>query len=161
MIAVCLKVQALLMVDNVNVFHAVKEWKVDMQQMEGMDRECSRLKTEQEKYLVLKEGVYRDWKEGILSKEDFLDLKKIYKEKYEGLQEMIQQQEKRMQELFCRRERTDAQFKKLKTPAALIQINREVLIYFIERIIVYEDKRLCIEFRYQDLLDKIILSKYQ
>lgn len=160
-IAVCLKVQALIMVDNANVFHAVKEWKVDMQQMEGMDRECSRLKTEQEKYLVLKEGLYRDWKEGILSKEDFLDLKKIYKEKYEGLQEMIQQQEKRMQELFCRRERTDAQFKKLKTPAALIQINREVLIHFIERIIVYEDKRLCIEFRYQDLLDKIILSKYQ
>ncbi len=160
-IAACLKVQALIMVDNANVLDVVKEWRVDTQLIVSFDNECSRLKREQEKYLALKEGVYRDWKEGILSKEDFLDLKKIYKEKYAGLQKMIKQQEKKIQELFYRSLRINAQFKELKTVAALIQINREMLIYFIERIIVYEDKRLCIEFRYQDLLDKIILSKYQ
>ncbi len=157
----CLKVQALIMVDKRNVFDAIKELKVDAQQMVSYDRERSRLKKEQEKYFDLKDHLYQDWKEGILSKEDFLDLKKIYKEKYTGFQKMIEQQERRIQELFCENLASNEQLEKLKTETALIEINREVLIHFIERIIVYEDKRLCIEFRYQELFDKVILAKYQ
>ncbi len=157
----CLKVQALIMVDKRNVFDAIKELKVDAQQMVSYDRERSRLKKEQEKYFDLKDHLYQDWKEGILSKEDFLDLKKIYKEKYTGFQKMIEQQERRIQELFCENLASNEQLEKLKTETALIEINREVLIHFIERIIVYEDKRLCIEFRYQELFDKVILTKYQ
>lgn len=149
-IATCLKVQALILVDNANVFEGVKEWRTNAQSIVSFDSECSRLKKEQEKYLTLKEHLYQDWRDGILSKEDFLDLKKIYKEKYTGLQKMIKQQENRIQELFYKSLVIDAQFKELKTAATLIQINRKVLIRFIERIIVYEDKRLCIEFRYQD-----------
>lgn len=157
----CLKVQALIMVDKDNVLDAIKEWKADVQQIKSMNRECSRLKKEQQKYLKLKDSLYQDWKEGILSKDDFLDLKKIYKEKYAGLQKMIEQQEKRVQELLYTSLISDAQLEELKTVAALIEINREVLIHFIERIVVYEDKRLCIEFRYQDLFDKATLFKYQ
>ncbi len=157
----CLKVQALIMVDKRNVFDAIKELKVDAQQMVSYDRERSRLKKEQEKYFDLKDHLYQDWKEGILSKEDFLDLKKIYKEKYTGFQKMIEQQERRIQELFCENLASNEQLEKLKTETALIEINREVLIHFIERIIVYENKRLCIEFRYQELFDKVILAKYQ
>ncbi len=160
-IAACLKVQALIMVDKDSVFNAIEEWKVDMQQIESMGRECSRLKKEQEKYVELKAHLYQDWKEGILSREDFLDLKKIYKEKYAGLQKMIEQQEKRIQELVYISFIANEQLKELKTELSLIQINREILIRFIERIIVYEDKRLCIEFRYQDLIDKAILFQYE
>lgn len=160
-IAACLKVQVSVMLDKANVFDTEKEWRADIQQIVSFENECSRLKREQEKYVELKECLYRDWKEGIFSKEEFLDLKRIYKEKYAGLQKMIEQQEKRIQELFYISLITDAQLKELKTVAALIQINREVLLHFIERIIIYEDKRLCIEFRYQDLFDTANLFKYQ
>ncbi len=151
----CLKIQALIMVDKVNVLDAVNELKVDIQPIATCNRECSRLKREQQRYLELKSNLYQDWKEGILSKDDFLDLKKIYKEKYISFQKMIEQQERKIQELLYTSLISSVQLEELKKRTTLTQINREVLIHFIERIIVYEDKRLCVEFRYQESFDRV------
>ena len=142
------------MVDKVNVLEVLNELKVDIQPIVTCSRECSRLKREQQRYLELKSSLYRDWKEGILSKDDFLDLKKIYKEKYISFQKMIEQQERKVQELLYTSLISSVQLEELKKRTTLTQINREVLIHFIERIIVYEDKRLCVEFRYQESFDR-------
>lgn len=141
------------MVDQKKIVDMVKELKIDVKKIENFDREWLRLKEEQQKYLELKSHLYKDWKEGILSEQEYFDLKKIYEEKYMEIQKMMEQQQKSIQECSHKKELLDTKLKKMKKMENLEELNRSMLIHFIERITVYEDKRLCIEFRWQDAFD--------
>lgn len=164
-VGICLKMQTSIMVDQEKIVDMVKELKTDVKKIENFDREWLRLKEEQQKYLELKSHLYKDWKEGILSKQEYFDLKKIYEEKYMEIQKMMEQQQKSIQECSHKKELLDTKLKKMKNleelnkieeikkMIELEKINRSMLIHFIERITVYEDKRLCIEFRWQDAFD--------
>lgn len=102
--------------------------------------EFERLRAGQERYEELQRGLYEDWKGGMLTKEEFLDFKSIYQERYAGIEEILARQEAAFRELLCREPPGQSPLK----------LNRELLLAFVQRILVYEDRRLCLELRCTD-----------
>ena len=46
---------------------------------------------------------------------------------------------------------------KFKEVLELTELSREVLVTFIDRILVYEDKRICLELRNREVFSKILM----
>jgi len=153
-----LRLQAEIMLDKVNVIAQVRAQEVDFDELMTFERELLQLKSEQEQYISLQSGLYEDWKKGIITKEDFLDFKKIYEEKFVHLQKMIEQQDKTIKERFRAKVALGIQLERFKEVLEFTELNREILITFVQRIFVYEDKRICIEFRFQELFERAVIS---
>lgn len=94
--------------------------------------------------------LYPDWKAGILTREEYLKLKERFlrekeeaEKRRERLLEKLEEKEKGKEEsnLFIQ------QFLKFKN---IKKLTREVVVSLIHMIYIYEDKKIRIQFKYQD-----------
>lgn len=99
-------------------------------------REIRRLKQVEEQLRRLSDGLREDFEKGILDREDFDDFSRIYGEYGRRLQEAVGKQEKAV--------------RRVSEEAEERQSSRMAVSAFVERIGVYEDKRIGIRFRFGD-----------
>ncbi len=106
--------------------------------------EVKRLRSEAEKYASLQAGLYQDFKEGLITREDY----GCFHEIYEAQREQIKRAAARQEELLCARRPTDESLS--EAPREQLgdgKLSREMLVAFTGRILVYEGKRICLEWR--------------
>ena len=92
-------------------------------------------------------GLYPDWKSGILSKEEYLKLKAGFAaEKSEALKRAASLSEYILQEETGSNPFLDSfiQYKNIRS------LNREVLTALVDSILIHENNRITIVFKYQD-----------
>ena len=106
---------------------------------------------EEEKIKKFKESLYGDWKEGILSKEEYLSMKESYQKQLNDLRCVIQKLE---QEKMKAEEKGEAKqnpfllsFCRYKN---ITELNREVLTELVEDIFVHEGGEITIRFRFHE-----------
>ena len=131
--------------------------EIDFSELERFDREIARLRGEEEKYRSLRSGLYEDLKAGIITQEDFYSFRYIYEEQYARIQEAIRKQEETIRILFKSGISGGMRLEKFKEVLELTELNREVLVTFIDRILVYEDKRICLELKNREVFSKILM----
>ncbi len=156
-----LRQQIDLFLDKTGVLAHIGEMEIDFEEVAAFDRELKKLREEQDKYLSLREGLYEDFKKGILTEEDFKSFRAIYEQRYQAAQQAIGRQEETIKALFKSGVEAGASLERMKTVMQVAELDRMTLITFVKRILVYEDKRVYVEMRHRELFSKAaMLSEY-
>lgn len=152
-----LQSQAALLLDEARVLSRIERMEINFEELTQFDQEIARLRKEEEKYISLRSGLYEDLKAGIITQEDFQSFRGIYEEQYAKTQEAIRKQEEMLHTLFKSGVAGGVRLERFKEVLELTELNRDVLLTFIDRILVYEDKRICLELKNREMFSKILM----
>ena len=144
-----LKMQLNLLFHKSKVLSGIEGMRVNLEEVAPLEQELLRLRQEEEKYLALRRGLYEDLKDGILTQEDFYAFRNIYDEQYVKAQEAIEKQEEMIHSVYQSGIASGIRLEQIKEMLELTELNRDVLLVFINKIMVYEDKRIGIELNSQ------------
>ncbi|MCD7717199.1 MAG: recombinase family protein [Lachnospiraceae bacterium] len=144
-------------VEQSKVVASVRGLEMRYDDIIAFDNEIVGLKAEQEKYRKLRAALYEDFRGDIISEEDFKTFSAIYEKKYTELEKVIRQQTENIKELFKNGLEAGVRLEQFKEVLELDALNRSVLVTFVEKILVYEDKRLQVVLRCQNFYEKTAL----
>ncbi len=156
-----LQQQLALFLDKNHVLTQIQKMEVPFNEVEIFDKEIQKLHQEQEKYVFLRKGLYEDLKQGIITEEDFHNFRQIYEMQYQAAEEAVRRQEEAVRSLFKAGVAAGANLEKMKFTLEITELNRDVLVAFVSRILVYEDKRVFLELKAKDMFAKaLIMADY-
>ena len=120
------------------------------------NRQITKKKEEVEKYNHLRLDLYEDYKDELITKEEYLELKEIYEKRIQTAEQMLEAMEVEMAFLAEGEWSTCDWINEFKKYGYLEFLSREVVVSLIEQILVYEKKegehypRIEIHFKYAD-----------
>jgi len=152
-----LQQQLALFLDKSYVLEQIRELEIQFDGVAAFNKEIQKLHREQEKYMFLCTGLYEDLQEGIITEEDFRDFRQIYEIQYQAAEDAIRQQKNAVKELFEAGVSAGANLEKMKSTLEITALNRDILVTFVSRILVYEDKRVFLELRAKDMFAKVLM----
>lgn len=147
-----LQQQLALFLDKGHVFTQIETMEVQFDEVAAFNKEIRKLHQEQEKYVSLRSGLYEDLKRGIITEEDFRDFRQIYEKQYQATEDAIRQQEEAVKALFRAGMAAGANLEKMKSTLEITELSRDILVTFVSRILVYEDKRVFLELRAKEVM---------
>lgn len=103
----------------------------------------------------MKEGLYEDFKNGILDENEYLDMRYRYAKELEELKKETVQMEavKKSLEKDFKAEGNMADL--IRSMADINEITRDMVVKLIENITVYEGKRISVQYTFEDELKKL------
>lgn len=113
---------------------------------------------EMEKIKNIKRYLYEDWKNGDITKDEYLEYKQKYENDIEKIKKNIismDKQNEKQKEIIYEKNKWIENLKKNKN---IVELDRDIVAELIDYIEVYEDKRIKIHFKFINELDKIICS---
>lgn len=136
--------------EQARLFEQIRGQEANLEAVMGMNSEVTRLKEEEQKYECLKTGLYEDLRQGIISREEFERFYRDFSMEAERLGNAGREQEK----LICDMLRTGVvsagKLEVLKGTMELTDIDRHTLTSMVNRILVFEKKRVEVEFNFYD-----------
>lgn len=103
-----------------------------------LEKEWEMLQEEWQSYVALYQGLYQDWKRNLLNEEEYLCFQKNYQKRCQSLQQTLERQKKSQEKFIVH-----------SKPAAAWMVDRMTLLTLIKRIWIYEERKICVELRYQ------------
>lgn len=139
----------------------IQKMEVDFGEIARFDKEIERLHKEQDKYLELRAGLHEDLKTGLITETDFKNFRAIYEKKYEESKQALLKQEEMLKHLFKNGVSSGMRLERFKEAMELTELDRDTLLCFIRRIEVFEEKKVYVEFRWQEEFNKmLVLQEY-
>lgn len=152
-----LRQQISLFLDKSRVLSHLEQMEINLEEVDSFDREIESLHKEQDKYLLFRSGLYEDLKSHIISEEDYKSFREIFEKRYRELEQAVKNQEDTRKKLFQSGVSAGMNLERMKTAMEITALDRAVLITFVKRILVYEDNRIYLEFRYKELFSKVVM----
>lgn len=153
-----LRTQISVLLNKNNVLRSIEQMKINFEEVSDFAKESERLHSEQDKYSGLRAGLYEDLKKRIITEEDFKNFQEIYEKRYQELQQAIRNQEETVKKLFKSGVTAGIYLERMKNIMQITELDRLTLISFVKRILIYEDKRVYLEFRYQEIFSKVMMA---
>lgn len=150
--------QILLGVDNLKelIREEIQKKKMDKKSVIIKEEEQS-TRTQIQRLTTQKRMAYQDYREDLISKEEYIDYKKNCERKIAGLE-----RRKNMIEMELGTELGDEfgslWIKKLNDKGKVDKLDRSIVIEMVNQIYIYEDKRIQITYRYCQDIDKSSLK---
>ena len=145
-----IRLQAALLIDENRQMQYLRTREMHLEDAVGFEQEMIRLRGERENYQKLRAGLYEDWKAGMITQADFQKFSAIYEKQHLETGWAIAKQEELVKKLFYERVHSNVRLERLKETMQITTLDREALLAFVERIEVYEEKRIVIQFGYQE-----------
>jgi len=120
-----------------------------------IEAEIRHIEKETEHYQERKKDLLDDYDEGILTKSDYNRLRGIYETKITDYQSEITQMRCQIKKYAEHMETVYEWLEHLAEYQNITEINREILLYLIDWIYVYEVKRIKVLFKYKDELQEL------
>lgn len=133
-----------------NVLKTTEELQFDKKSIIVSDADIREKREELGKCEKLVIGLYRNYSEGILSASEYKEMKQIYTERIEHLQNAIDEIQQKIDESFDRGLTNNAWIEEFKSYRNIKCVNRQVLVNLVDKIIIYENQRIEIRFMYND-----------
>lgn len=149
--------QVALFADKSRIAESLEQMEIDFAEVTAFEREIQRLHREQDKYLEIRTGLYEDLKRQIITEEDFRSFCDIYEKKYRELEEAAARQEETVKKLFRSGMMAGVHLERMKNVMQVTEPDRVTLVSFVKRILVYEDKRVYVEFRHKELFSRGVM----
>ena len=111
-----------------------------------------------EEKMKLKQNIYTDWKDNIITFEDYREYSKNYTDEISRYKESLNLIEQDLRELDSIRNYQKDLIDTFYNKGQFKELNRDMLFNFIDRIIIYEENKVDIIFKYNDIY--INLLKY-
>ena len=109
-----------------------------------------------EKLNNLKRGLYEDWKNGYITKEEYVEYKQKYEQDIEKIKEIMANLDKQKEKQEEVTNGNSQWIEKFKTHKNITKLDRDIIIELINYIEVHENKKITIHFKFMDELDKIL-----
>jgi hypothetical protein len=120
------------------------------------DAQVAKLNEEIERFQELKLNLYSDMSDGIISREEYLEFRTGYDKKIADRQRSIANIRDEREHAVESNDRKIKWIELFKQYRNITELQRNVIVNLIERIIIYDAKHIEIVFRYQDKLDSAI-----
>ena len=130
--------------------------RMEISQEAAIDRdmEIRKLKEEFEKCSLLKSSLYQDLREGLLSEEQFERYRDQFTERERRLLASIEQEQKMIEQIYKDGIAAGEIVQQFKENPKVQELDRRLLVSLIDRILIYEDDRIDIVYRYADRMKK-------
>ena len=133
----------------------IKNNKNDSIKKEVLKNRKEEIDNEIDKNMKIKQSLYTDWKEDIITFDDYKNYSSSYNTKIEELKEMLNTINNEITEYENIQDNND-ELNNIFNESNLIDVlDRNILFRMIEQIIIYEDKKVEIIFKYQDIYNDI------
>lgn len=123
--------------------------------------ERNRLSAELEKLRNLKKAVYEDYREGLISKDEFVTYRQDYVKKEEMLTKQMEDLERQSEKKTARDVLESPWVKRLLIFRNVEKLDRDMVVEMIHEIQVYEDHRIKITYNFSDELVHLFLDTYE
>lgn len=124
------------------------------------DTELSKLKTELERVRKLKKSIYEDYKEELISKEEFLTYREDYLKKEELYLKQVEALEEKKKENITEDVFETPWLKRLLELKDIEALDRDIVVEMISEIKVYENRKIKITYNFSDELEHLFTSVY-
>jgi len=138
------------------ILDKLEDTQIRKGEMTKRNRQMTKKKEEIQKYNHLRLDLYEDYKDGLITKEEYLELKEIYEKRTQAAEQALGAMEVETAFLANGGKNTCGWINEFKKCGYLESLSREVVISLIEQILVYEKKegerypRIEIHFKYTD-----------
>ena len=130
----------------------LKDNSLDTQVLVQHDDMVLELRNKLNKYYKLLHSLSGNLANGIISKEDYSLLREKYQEEIKNLEANIEKQEEYIEDLLNNKLMCEEWVDAFLEKPSLGDLDRDMLLQYIEKIKVYEDKKIEIVYRFQDEL---------
>ena len=154
-----IQIYTALFVDYERIMDELRKMKIDYKQVVHYDMQIAKLQSEYSRYYGLRASLYDDLKEGLLSKEEFDEFRESYGKKCEELNGRIEKQKELVKQMFENGVSAAVQLEDWKKSLEIKELDRILLALTVGKIYVYENKRLEIHLRYEDMIEKLKIIK--
>lgn len=121
-----------------------------------MVREYDDLEQRAGQKLKMKALLYKDWKEGIIDKEEYLNRKARYEREMEQCREEQEKIMSKKQEYVANFTHENPSIQALSELTLNSEVTKNLIRTFVERVEVYEQNRIKVTLCYQNEFDKIL-----
>lgn len=129
--------------------------QINMDDAIAHDKEITALKDELKRYSRLKSSLYQDAKEGILNEDQFERYREQYTQQEVRLQIAVQKQQEIIQGIYKNGIAADAVLQQFKINPEVTELNRILLVTFVDKILIYEDDVIEIVYRHREEMKKL------
>ena len=124
-------------------------------------KELVRVKAELERVLKLKKSVYEDYKEGMISKEEFFAYREDYLKKEELYKKQTETLEEKMKESVAKDIFQTPWLKRLLEMRDIEKLDRDMIVEMVDQIVVYENHKIKISYNFGNELEHLFSNVYQ
>ncbi len=119
-------------------------------ELEKLSKHMEMKKEELTKYEKYKVSLFEKFISDVISKEDYNSFKKIYDENIIKVTETIETLSNRIKEISLNSYEKNSLFDKVKEYKNFEHLSREMVVHFIDEILVYNDKSIEIKYKFDD-----------
>ena len=145
-----IKLQTELAVETEKVISKMRKADIFEKRRLQQLRELERIREEQKRFLYLRTGIYEDFKQGILTREEFLDAKEKYAQQLFQLQQKLERAEKEHMELEKTANAENRWLQSFLKFRDVRELTREMAVELLEKVEIFRDKRIHITFRFRN-----------
>ncbi len=114
------------------------------------EAQMTRLEEEIQRYKKLELGLYENFVEGIINKAEYTDFRENYRGLIEEKQEAVKRLKREQQDAAAMGSQNRAWVQVFAQYENVQELDRRLLLALVDRILIYEDKKVEIVFRYRD-----------
>ena len=114
------------------------------------EAQMTRLEEEIQRYKKLELGLYENFVEGIINKAEYTDFRENYRGLIEEKQEAVKRLKREQQDAAAMGSQNRAWVQVFAQYENVQELDRRLLLALVDKILIYEDKKVEIVFRYRD-----------
>ena len=148
--------QIALIVRADNILSQIEDIPQQQFGVKMLDTQIKTLYKEMQKYEELKNNLYEDMTDGIISREEYRDIKQTFSKKIETAKNTRHELEEKRKRMLSNEMCTQQWVEEFKKYHNIESLNRKVIAILIDRIIVYGTDRIEIHFNYEDEIAEFV-----
>ena len=155
------KEQIKVLLDTDALLHRMNQSSKAKERMASFSEALNKCHADLQKVAALKSGLYADYQQSLLSEREYLQLN----EEYSGRIKKLEQYADELAEVIEGYRHTPMCGTELKTIIEKYRnkrkLSREMVEELIEKVLIYEDKRMEVVFKYDDEMKKLLMAMEQ
>ena len=120
------------------------------------EAQMTRLEEEIQRYKKLELGLYENFVDGIINKTEYTDFRENYRGQIEEKQAALQRLKREQQDAAAMGSQKRAWVQVFAQYENVQELDRRLLVALVDKVFIYEDKRVEIAFRYRDEFDRAL-----
>lgn len=145
-----------LLVDIEKLLEQINKFNIKRKENENIENMKKSKENEIEKINILKRGLYEDWKNEYITKDEYLEYKQKYEQDIERIRDNIINLEKQKEKQEETINGDNLWVKKIKLYKNITELDRDIITELIDYIEVYENKKITIHFKFMNELNKML-----
>ena len=121
-----------------------------------LDSQIKTLNAEVQKYRDLKNNLYQDMVDEIITREEYRDIKQTFTRKIEMAEESIRELETKKKRMLSNEMRTQKWVEEFKQYENIQTLDRKITAMLINQIVIYSSDKIEIHFNYEDEIKELL-----